>query len=443
MERPLSDMERAFWLLDRGTSFNGVQVVTLRGPIDDQLLKVALKRLQQRHPLLRVRVVGDDKNPSFTDEDAGPIPLWVVRRQSDTHWQKLVETELNHRFAPSADSLTRCVLVLGPVRSELIFAHHHVTADALSLVFAVRDLLTDMAQLAQGQAASAVESLPLRPPLSRLLPASARGLSRFRHMTAFFNKHILLRPLRRARKLPLENAVPPRERSNRILHRSLNPEQTHRLAELAKQEGTTVHAALCSALLLSVAATAYQEEVAQEKRTTVGCFSAVSLRQQLEPSVGEEMGLYISQVTTFHQVVPMPSLWQLAREVKEQLSETLDNGEQYLTMPLIGMFIPPGRDPGPRFIRTFDGGSPAAIGVTNIARLPIPSDYGALQIENYQIAVGLSVVGQLLGAVTTFAGTLNLNLIYVEPLVSTARATQILDGAMRHLDQALAAQQAA
>ena len=155
------------------------------------------------------------------------------------------------------------------------------------------------------------------------------------------------------------------------------------------------------------------------------------------------MGLYISQVTPFHQVVPMPSLWQLAREVKEQLSKTLDSGEQYLTMPLIGMFIPPGRDPGPRFIRTFDGGSPAAIGVTNIARLPIPSDYGALQIENYQIAVGLSVVGQLLGAVTTFAGTLNLNLIYVEPLVSTARATQILDGAMRHLDQALAAQQAA
>jgi hypothetical protein len=160
----------------------------------------------------------------------------VVRRQSDTHWQKLVETELNHRFAPSADSLTRCVLVLGPVRSELIFAHHHVTADALSLVFAVRDLLTDMAQLAQGQATSTVESLPLRPPLSRLLPASARGLSRFRHMTAFFNKHILLRPLRRTRKLPLENAVPPRERSNRILHRSLNPEQTHRLAELAKQK---------------------------------------------------------------------------------------------------------------------------------------------------------------------------------------------------------------
>ena len=50
-------MERAFWLLDRGTSFNGVQVVTLRGPIDDQRLKVALKRQQQRDALLRGRGV--------------------------------------------------------------------------------------------------------------------------------------------------------------------------------------------------------------------------------------------------------------------------------------------------------------------------------------------------------------------------------------------------
>jgi hypothetical protein len=50
---------------------------------------------------------------------------------------------------------------------------------------------------------------------------------------------------------------------------------------------------------------------------------------------------------------------------------------------------------------SFDAASPALTGVTNLQKLPIPLSYGALTIEDYQITVGLSVVGQLLLAVTT------------------------------------------
>lgn len=464
LSRPLSPTERAFWLLDRGTRFNGVQVASLRGPVDEPQLCAALPRVQARHPLLRVRVIGGDRAPWFTTEGAGPLPVRVVPRRSDRTWTEVVEEELNRPFDPDGDHLSRFVLVKGRDRHELLFAHHHVTADALSGVYAVRDLLVELAALVSveppgivhsvhpAHSGSPVESgalpapipgasFPLRPPLAELLPDAARGWSRFKAMHFFFRKYVLAWPLRRARKLPLEVAAPPEERRNRLVHLELSPDETGALAAQARAQGTTVHATLCAALLLAAGEVAY--EGTGSDRITTGCFTAVNLRDQLREPLGEEMGLYISQVTTFHQIAPPPPLWELARDIKAQLQKTLAHGEQHLTLPMIGMFIPGGDDPGPQFIRRFDGGSPAALGVTNLARLPIPQRYGPLSLDNYQITVGLSVVGQLLGAVTTFAGTLNLNLIYVEPLVSEARARAIATATLRRLRAVSALAQAA
>lgn len=71
--------------------------------------------------------------------------------------------------------------------------------------------------------------------------------------------------------------------------------------------------------------------------------------------------------------------------------------------------------------------------MTNLQKLPIPLSYGPLTIVNFQIAVGLSVVGQLLLAVTTIGDTMNLNVVFVEPLVSRVRAERISDGLLQIL----------
>ncbi len=155
------------------------------------------------------------------------------------------------------------------------------------------------------------------------------------------------------------------------------------------------------------------------------------------------MGLYISQVTTFHRVSPPPPLWDLARELRQRLTETLKSGEQYLTLPLIGLFIPRFGDVAARFVRSFDAASPALTGVTNVQKLPIPLDYGALSIVDYQITVGLSVVGQLLLAVTTAGERLNLNLVFVEPLLSRVRVERVADGLVQTVRESLRQAEAA
>ena len=436
-------MERAFWLLDRGARFNGVGVVTVRGPgplsLEEALVRAGLLRLQAQHPFLRMRVVGDDHDLRFTEQGAGPLPLRVL---ATGDWQAVVEDELNLRFTDDTDHLTRLTLLRDPAdpqRSRLLVTHHHVITDAFSNVFVIRDLLTHLAALLGPPPAPPVRSLPLLPPLPVLLPGAARGLGRLGQMGAFFSKYVLSRPLRRARRLPSEQPAPPEQRRNCLVQRTLPPEQTRALGQRARAAGASVHGALCAALLLATAEVAYAAELAAATPTTVGCFTALNLREQLEPPVGEGLGLYMSQVTTFHRIVPPPPLWQLAREVKEQLRTTVLSGEQYLTMPLIGLLIPWSSPPGPRFIRRFDGGSPAALGVSNLARPPIPHRYGPLTLEDLHLAVGVSVVGQLMGQATTWEDRLHLNLVFSEPLVSRARAERILDGALAHLRAALAA----
>ena len=242
MERALADMERAFYLLDRGTRFNGVQVVSIQGPIEEPLLRLALDRLQARHPLLRVRLAGTDRTLRFTEDGAGPLPLTVVPRKGAAHWQAVAEVELNRPFALTDDHLTRLTWLRGTDRSELVIAHHHVTADALSIVFAVRDLLTDLGALSLGHSLLPPESLPLRPPMPALLPPAARGLRLFPAMHDFFFKHVLGKPLRRAKTLPVEQPVPAEARHNRLVHRSLSGALLRQLRDRAKAEQTTVPA---------------------------------------------------------------------------------------------------------------------------------------------------------------------------------------------------------
>jgi hypothetical protein len=178
VRRKLCDMERAFFFLDRGHPFNGVYVASLRGPLTEALLHAGLRRLEQRHPAMRVRIeklADDERQLYLTDEGAAPIPLRIVPRHSDDTWQDVVKENLNQRFGDDSDHLTRAVWIRGEAQSELVFGQHHVTCDALSITYAVRDLLQDLAALHDGsQAAAAARAGAAHGTALRPLPCHAR-----------------------------------------------------------------------------------------------------------------------------------------------------------------------------------------------------------------------------------------------------------------------------
>ena len=101
--RPLADMERAFICSIAAPRFNGVQVVTLRGRSTSRCCGRRYLRLRARHPLLRVRLRGDDKSCFWTDEDHGPLPLTGADKAQRQTGSRSPKTELNRPFDREGD----------------------------------------------------------------------------------------------------------------------------------------------------------------------------------------------------------------------------------------------------------------------------------------------------------------------------------------------------
>lgn len=429
--------------MDQAVSCNGLQIAHVRGPslgpgkgpLDPAHLRVALDRLQARHPLLRVRILPHPR-AHFADDERAPIPLRVA---PGAPWLSEAEEALNRPFPPDQAPLWRATLVPCPDGEEgeavLILSHHHVLADARTAANQVRDLLRDASCLLAGEAPPPLEPLPLTAPLAALLPR--RGLSLLPAMNSYLLRSIKARLRGWPRKLALagtvEGGMPsPAQRRTRLLHHVLPATETAALGDRARREGTTVQGALGAALLLAVA-----RDMGLERPATVGCFSTVSLRDELLPDpvhgpVGEAVGLYVSQVTTFHRLWGERPFWDLAREFRAALVRAKDTGEAYMTFPWLGLFIPGGPDPGPELVRRIDMAAPAAVGITNVGRLAVPTRYGPLRLHRLHIAIGAALVAPVVAGVTTLDGQLSCNLMYVEPLLSGERA-RALAGAMMGL----------
>lgn len=98
MERFLGALEHSFWLIDQIRSIHFAAVAKLRGQFSLNQIRTALKQVQQRHPLLRVRIATDAiGQPKFVETD-GEIPIRLSTRTDDQQWQRELEVELSHSF---------------------------------------------------------------------------------------------------------------------------------------------------------------------------------------------------------------------------------------------------------------------------------------------------------------------------------------------------------
>jgi hypothetical protein len=384
---------------------------------------------------------------------ARPIPVRVVPRKGPDTWHEVAEEELNRPFAAGENPLWQAVLVRGDgddEEAELLLRVHHVLADATSAALCVREILADAAALLAGGPLPKVESLPLRPALSELIPVG--GPRMLTYMNSFLWRHLATK-LRRPRKLRCDDIAVPGHRRSRFLHYRLSGEGTGALLLRCKQEKTTVHGALGAALLLALAADLDQgpaltvppprpSEKKEPEGYCLGCFSAVSLRDRLRVPLDGQVGLFASQATTIHTMhsggpAKERDLWDLAREFRTRLREVIERGEPYMTFPSLGMFIPRGPDPLPGLVKRLDLGGPFTTGITNVGRLPGPARYGPLLLVGLHLAIGVAMIAPIVAAVTTLSPDaqggpaaspgeqLTCNLLYVEPLISRERAQAI------------------
>ena len=81
--------------------------------------------------------------------------------------------------------------------------------------------------------------------------------------------------------------------------------------------------------------------------------------------------------------------------------------------------------------------TPSTTGLTNLGRVELPGDFGALSIQSLHFAVSPGGLGDCACTATTYNGTLRWNFLFAAPLFSRARANRISDDAVRRLMDAI------
>jgi hypothetical protein len=139
-ERTLSPMEQTICLADDLCSLNFVMHCELFGELAEESLHAALDKVQARHPLLRMRLDGEDGNLWFR-QGAGPIPVRIVDGPTSSVATE-AEYELHTEFDRRRGPMVRCVWIRHDLAHATLFAtFHHLIGDGISGSLLYRDLM--------------------------------------------------------------------------------------------------------------------------------------------------------------------------------------------------------------------------------------------------------------------------------------------------------------
>ncbi|MFN8010320.1 MAG: hypothetical protein U0P81_02840 [Holophagaceae bacterium] len=394
--RPMGSFERLFDCLHPLGGFVVVVAARVAGPLDERLLEKALADLQDRHPLLRVKVAGPG---GCFEAGAGPIPLRTPPRRDAASWKAVAAEELHRPIPHGPDPLIRAVWLGGEGGGELILTANHAILDGLSCLAVLRGILQACVARQQGLAPEAVASTRV-PALDDGLPPGARGR---------------LPPPRRERPLAWDGKAGPAERRSRVDYLALSPAETAALADRCRAEGTTVHGAVSAAALL-----AFREALGPGRPLVLT--SNVNLRPLLAPPVEEGVvGCFISGVSTRHAAGPDVPFWDLAREVRAEVAAATARGEplRAAARPFRPWMAFLARHLLPRVGQ----GRLGDVNVSNLGRSDVQEPGGPLRlVEAYCMASQHAVGHGLQVGLWTLDGTLFATLTHVAPLLSPARA---------------------
>ena len=366
--RPLGSLEHLFWLLDQNRSVHFAVTAQMAGRAGRDDWREALDRVQERHPILSVRIEGSPASvPRFRREDAAPIPLRIVEGDPKTRWESEVGEELATPFDPNRAPLVRAVLIEGSRDTAFILAAHHSIADGLSLAYAIRDTLSALA-------GEPLEPLPLAPAQEAILGVGAGDVHE-RPEGGLAGRPLAYRPLDDARPSVKGLRLP--------------PALTASLADRARREGTTVHGALCAALT-----------IADWRDGPLRITSPINIRPLLD--VGESCGVFVSATTGAFDG-RAGGFWELARSAKAATAIGQRRDSVVALLATIGEVVGTGAE----VATAADFGAIAFAHeamLSNLGVLNFDSRFGPLKLENLW---GPAVLAGMEGAQTIGVATVN------------------------------------
>ncbi|MBD2451640.1 hypothetical protein H6G76_31880 [Nostoc sp. FACHB-152] len=319
--RKLGLVENLFEILHDFGALIDVNAVRISGLLKPDILQQALELVQKHHPMLQVHIVDLEDGVYFQSEGTAKIPLRVLEKQNDNQWLNIAEEELHKKFSRGLDPLCRVTLIYSnesKTVSEIIATFHHAITDGMSCMNFIHEILTYYQQIAESYLIEKVVTMPLLPPIENLINQKLN----VKNLVEDEQRRNINEQNPELLKLIIEREAPYTERRTCLLPRYLSKDNTLLLFDRCKQEATTVHGILCAAMLFGIS-----KLTLKDKPVYLSCGSNINLRKYCNPIVNDDyIGCFISLIDSKHTLSLDTNLWDLARECKLHLNNSINNG---------------------------------------------------------------------------------------------------------------------
>ncbi|QNK63119.1 hypothetical protein H7F33_00915 [Pedobacter sp. PAMC26386] len=362
MKRKLIIGERIMYV-DALTPVNCIFAVKIKGVINPDVLRAALNKIQQKHPLLRMQIDDAQKNcPYFIlDENIKEIPLRITSRDGEDDWLNESKTEWNKLFDGENEPLARIVWLKSEESSDFLWVLPHCICDGATIVTLMQEMLylLDQPELKLTPYASfdSVKEL-----LGPAFSASQSKIFKARMFSLLGKAFFYFKPTRR--KVAAGN--------NYALHWSLDEQQTAELVSLSKVAETTVHATLCIAFMK-----AFQLVKGTKAHGKVIC--PVDIRQFI-PEIKQDMMFAFAPIVELTiEKKAETDFWTMARMLKADLN-TKVKALKVDEMLWMSEYFHPVVNKMVSFLKATDGTHDVTL--SNMGRLRISENYQSFEVVN-------------------------------------------------------------
>jgi hypothetical protein len=429
MNRRLGCFETAEIITNEHFAFNVVAALRLADGPSIETLKEVIEYLRRRHPRLRVHVRKQKKRYYFEAEGTPSIPVKILDREDDSHWQRVVEDEANTLVDIFKDAPVRVTYLKGPGNeklSELVITFMHVITDAPSAAALLHELLTLCGRKEKGTELGDVQELEPLPAAETFFPPSHKGFRK-----KWNNFKFLLRQVgdefrfrfrsRGCRKAPLN---PPTR--GRVLTMSLSGETSASLFKSCRKRRITANNLFNAATLMAVQKYLYNGQAVPLRN-----FNFADLRPYLNPPAdAHHLGSYVAMARETIQVPENPQTWDLARKIGNIYYDSYKRGDKfcfYLLSPTVM-----------KTVTRFKSFRMSAAAMSFTGTLPLDKQYGKIEVRNLHSFVSNFDLGpEYTAQVRYFDKQVTWDILYLESDMDHELAVQMADEIRTILESAV------
>jgi len=414
MERKLNDLEYLNFSL--GQPYNLVVVLSIRGSLFEDELRLALRKAQEKHPLLNVRIEGNEEDFYwFTSENVSEIPIETIEFENDSKTTKFFLKNLETPFdmTNTKKPLFRVTFLHSIERNDIILCAQHTITDGLSMVFVIRDLVDYLND-------PNFEIAPINSPMSKkdIFPQKIRkGIpkSAIRTKIFLFFLRIYYFLIYGKKKEDLYYASDYKEDDLRLVSWNLSKDETNSFIQLCKEEQVSVHSAICTTFLPDISI----------------INNPVNLRERLNYPIGEAFGLYASGAVVKMKYKVKSNFWENAKRYQKKLRLALKDKNVYKIHKMVHTGVPIEilKDLAPIFLEI--ASHQEAFAITNLGsldRMGIELDSSRFSIEHFYGAVSFAMAA-ITVLVYTMRDKLYFNFHYLESRHDAQRMNSMAENA--------------